>query len=653
MAACTNLTEPVTRTPATHSITRVSRLAQILAPIPLLALMAWWLTAMALNSSPTLDEVPHIGAGVSYLQKQDLRLNGEHPPLAKVLAAIPLVATGVRADYRSTAWTASQRFFPAYLAQWVFGEWVLGHWNNRMRTTVLARLPMILLTLTLAVVIYSSAVRIFGLASGILCLTLVATTPLYLTFGPLVLTDIPAALFTTVALLAFAAAATRPTPAHIAVFGVALASALLVKFSAALILIAIPVALRYTRAHPVPGFNTETSGQVFWRGLAVASAIVYATYFVLSWNQPFDVQHRIGTGPVAEAIGRALMPPWLYLRGVAMVLFTSSRPAYLFGEVLPNGVPVYFPTLLLLKSTPGFLGILALAAVLGLQRLRTHRWTTIVPPEHRLLWRTLWISAVMFSAACLASGLNIGFRHFSIPLTLLILLLAPTPALLAAVSRRAPNAGKLLTTAAVVLAGSSLASVALAYPNFLPYTNMLTFGKPPYYLIGDSNLDWNQALPQLAAYADQHRIPELLVDNYGLSDPSADIPNARVWDCQAPSPSDAGRFAAVSANSFLESHNCRWLLPYIQQSIGGGSMYVLKLPSPLPPAGSPGGPPSPEQRRLIFGLLFDMRTLTINLTHHPEQLPTAFAELEKRFVPESIARRLYPPDEPVHWPWDN
>ena len=65
----------------------------------LLMLMAILAGGAALRESITVDEVAHIGAGVSYLQKLDLRLNQEHPPLAKVLAAVPLVLRGVRADY--------------------------------------------------------------------------------------------------------------------------------------------------------------------------------------------------------------------------------------------------------------------------------------------------------------------------------------------------------------------------------------------------------------------------------------------------------------------------------------------------------------------------------------------------------------------------
>ena len=76
----------------------------------LLVFMAVLAGGAALRESATIDEVAHIGAGVSYLQKLDLRFNEEHPPLAKIAAALPLVATGTRADYTSISWTASNDF---------------------------------------------------------------------------------------------------------------------------------------------------------------------------------------------------------------------------------------------------------------------------------------------------------------------------------------------------------------------------------------------------------------------------------------------------------------------------------------------------------------------------------------------------------------
>ena len=65
----------------------------------LLLLMAVMVGGSIRHESVTVDEVAHIGAGVSYLQKLDLRMNQEHPALPKILAALPLVIRGVRADY--------------------------------------------------------------------------------------------------------------------------------------------------------------------------------------------------------------------------------------------------------------------------------------------------------------------------------------------------------------------------------------------------------------------------------------------------------------------------------------------------------------------------------------------------------------------------
>src|SRR5260370_32139550 len=144
----------------------------------------------ALRESVTIDEVSHIGAGVSYLQKLDLRMNEEHPPLPKVLAALPLVLRGTHADYSHISWTISEKFFPAFMGQWVFGEWLLTKWNDPLTTLAWARLPMLLLTLVLGWVVYEYARRLGGNWGGLLGLSIYVSTPGFLAFGPLVPTDI-------------------------------------------------------------------------------------------------------------------------------------------------------------------------------------------------------------------------------------------------------------------------------------------------------------------------------------------------------------------------------------------------------------------------------------------------------------------------------
>src|SRR4051812_11720106 len=49
----------------------------------------------ARSTSATFDENSHLPAGYTYLRWHDYRLNPEHPPLVKKLAAIPLLWTEV------------------------------------------------------------------------------------------------------------------------------------------------------------------------------------------------------------------------------------------------------------------------------------------------------------------------------------------------------------------------------------------------------------------------------------------------------------------------------------------------------------------------------------------------------------------------------
>src|SRR5207344_2051677 len=136
----------------------------------LLIFMAILAGGAALRESITIDETAHIEAGVSYLQRFDLRLNDEHPPLPKMVASLPLVVRGVHADYSHISWTISEKFFPAYLGQWVFGEYLLTKWNDPKATLAWARAPMLLLTLMLGWIGYIYACHLGGNWAGLLCL---------------------------------------------------------------------------------------------------------------------------------------------------------------------------------------------------------------------------------------------------------------------------------------------------------------------------------------------------------------------------------------------------------------------------------------------------------------------------------------------------
>ena len=93
------------------------------------------------EDSVTMDEVAHLPAGFSYLTQKDMRLNPEHPPLIKDLAAIPLLfIEGINFPSELPAWQQDIN------GQWDFGYYFLYQSQNPVDKMIFgARIPMVLI----------------------------------------------------------------------------------------------------------------------------------------------------------------------------------------------------------------------------------------------------------------------------------------------------------------------------------------------------------------------------------------------------------------------------------------------------------------------------------------------------------------------------
>lgn len=619
-----------------------------LLPALLLLLMAVLAGGAALRESITDDEVAHIGAGVSYLQKLDLRMNPEHPPLAKVLAAVPLVLRGVRADYSDMSWTFSNSMFGNMLGEWAWGNSLALRWNDPYSTVLWARVPMVLLTLVLGGCVFWCASRLGNAWGGLLCLAAFVTTPTFLVFGPLVLTDIAVTLFSLLTLWSFASMWRARSRRTLVPFGLFFAAALLSKFSAGLLLfgfLAFRLSLRFAPLSQMPTNPAELRswrrlrGRYLWKGILLAAVTVYAVYFVLSWNQPTDTLQFLGHGTASLVFRRILMPPWIYLRGLFFFAVISSRPTFILGHSYSHGVWFYFPILFLLKSTLAFLLMLLLAIPLAVVSRHERKGTPLIAKDLEFHWRAVWIFLLVFVAACLLSRMDISIRHFTVPIALLILLLAPLPRALALLKENGWPVARLAMGAYVVLALASLVTVIRAYPYYFPFLNSLSFGRPAYALVNDSNLDWNQTLPDVHGFVQERGLSHVLLDEYGFIEPDVYVPQAQFWNCQLPSPSDAGQWAFVSASMIEDGHNCLWLLNFPHEALAGGSMYAFQLPSVLPPLGDPDGPP-PESAQRNFGGMpgSDSRLIFLNCVRDPKQLQPTMDNMRAQYEAERAKR---------------
>jgi hypothetical protein len=634
---------------------RTRRIFSTLLAGLLLMLMAGLAGGAALRESVTVDEVAHIGAGVSYLQKLDLRMNPEHPPLPKVLAAIPLVLLGVRADYSHISWRLSEKLFSEFTGEWVFGEWLLEKWNDPKTVLAWARLPMLLLTLALGWAVFVYARRLGGAWGGLLCLSVYVSTPAFLSFGPLVHTDLAVTLFSLLTLWTFAEVWQEPNRKNALLFGLSFAGALLSKFTAGVLFfafVAFALSLRW-RAVSGPGNKVELPEwrRARWwatlKGILWAAAVVYAFYCIFSWHQPTNALYRIGDGPMALLLRRLLMPPLLYLRGVFWVLIASRRPTFLLGHAYPHGVWFYFPIVFALKSSLGYLCLLLVAGTAGIGRkVRGETNVSVIPAQLAVHWRVLWVSLLVFTGVCLLSPLDISIRHFSVPMVLLILLLAPLPRMVGELRGRTPLGATLGAVAIAALAVSCLFTAVRAYPYYFPYINSLGWGRPAYALVNDSNVDWNQSLPEVQRFAQQHRLERIGLDEYGFSDPTVFVPQAQRWNCQKPVPEDEGQWVTLSASNILDGQNCGWLMQYPHEALAGGSMYAVRLPAPIPETGSAGGPPQPSAYREFGGAPIDIRGYYTHVYQHPDDIPRAVEWMQAIFMNKSAGPPPKPPWEP-------
>jgi hypothetical protein len=227
---------------------------------------------------------------------------------------------------------------------------------------------------------------------------------------------------------------------------------------------------------------------------------------------------RLRAALAAAAIGGALIPlvVWAaygfhpaglarYAGNVRFQLDHDRRGhlTYLLGEVSRRGWPHYFAVALAVKSTLGFLVGLAVAVVATARR-------TGDGAAVRAHW---WVPALAVLGALSAGGIQIGERYL-LPVHAFGVLLAASvaPALLA------HGPGRVLL--ATVLGLHVGAAVRAAPRGYLAYFNPLAGGPDGgHRVLLDSNLDWGQDLPRLAAWMRREGVTDVALGYVGADDP--------------------------------------------------------------------------------------------------------------------------------------
>ena len=129
------------------------------------------------NDSAIFDEVAHISAGYTSLAQKDGRLNPEHPPLLKDLAALPLMFLNLKENITEQPfWTIES----VNDRQWAASNYLLYETgNNADKILFWSRLPMILLTILFGWILFLWVKKRYGVKTGLLTLFFFAVSPTF------------------------------------------------------------------------------------------------------------------------------------------------------------------------------------------------------------------------------------------------------------------------------------------------------------------------------------------------------------------------------------------------------------------------------------------------------------------------------------------
>ena len=488
----------------------------------------------SMGDSATNDEVAHIPAGYSYLVARDFRLNQEHPPLIKDLAAFPLLFLNLQFPFYHQGWT-----------EYAFGQWVLGEeflynsGNNPDQILFWARLPMILVFLALGLFLFYWAKRLVGLWPAFLVLVLYLFSPTFLAHGRLVTTDVGATFGFAASIFFFLRFLEKPSWKNALFAGMALGVALLTKFSTVLLL---PFLVFLAVAYIFLYYDKNTLFLYAKRGLGVllmAGVLVGVVYQFHIAQYPFEKAADDTKAVLSDALQLpkeevafslpehpVLRPYGHYALGF---LRTTRRvgnitPEFFLGNLESSGWWYYFPVLYMVKVPLAFhiLTILALAAAFfaaakkntDLSFAGIKKWTQ----KHFQIFAIASFVA-LYAALTVVISINIGVRHLLPIFPFLYLLVAlGIKKWIQQEKHKTRQKGKIGIV--LVLLVWYVFSSTSAFPDFLSYYNEVVGGSANGYRVAlSSNYDWGQDVKRLAEWVEQNNIQTIYVDLFGKGNP--------------------------------------------------------------------------------------------------------------------------------------
>jgi len=568
-------------------------------PVLLLSLaLCIQVLASVCTTSPTFDEPYHIVRSYVYLKTGDSALvaRGGHPPLANMLSVIPLL---LRSDIvlpaHQPGWPDAGSFKDLFrVADQFF--WRLG--NDAQSIIFWARLPVMLLSALLALLVFFWAKQLHGPLGGLLALLLFVFDPNILAHSSVVTTDLGATFFIFASIYCLWRFCQRPSRGRLILGGVLFGLAQATKFTA-LFLLPIFFMLLLIWVFGTTGalLPFALAGQSRLQRVYVVLAlwfVIFVIGFVVLWGVygfearpllPREDSHPLldrfipGNNPIVKRVVYALVenvpiPAHAYFSDLAWLrrYTRAGHPTFLMGRYAVTGWWFYFPIAFVIKTPIPLLILLLVAACLSLR----HRED--LKREYFLL-----VPMVVFFLASMFSPIDIGYRNILPVLPLAFVYVSKVSALFEAKAVRGRVAQWARLALGLLCAWYVISTVALS-PHYLAYFNELVGGPGNgYKYLVDSNLDWGQDLKNLKKYMDRAGIPQIYLNYFGTADVAYYGIDFLPMPDRPPAPDAPPAYYAISATSLQGVYargnaSAHWLAQYEPVDRIGYSIFVYRLP---------------------------------------------------------------------------
>ena len=565
------------------------------------------------DDSFIVDEIPHVGAGYSYITKNDFRLNPEHPPLAKDVAGLALSFLTIDQSVFSTQyWTTDIN------GQWNFGRTLIYNPTNDVDVvTRIAKATMLLFFVLSAVLIFWWTKEKYGEKSAFVATLLFSFSPTVMTHSRFVTTDMPALFGVLLGTYFFIKYLQKPSPKMFWLAILAFGIAQLTKFSVVLL---APLFILMVIAWCISNsYSFRKSAVLFIHSLILMAMgiilVVWPVYALHTINYPPEKQksdtefhlgsygNRLFADPVVWASDKPVIRPLAYYAtGILMVnqRAIGGNTTFFLGEVRNYAWKHYFPVVYGIKEPLAF-WLLTIIVLLYLaiktkfpnpvdKRLRKsfihslQNWVKTYFVEFSML---LWLAIYWYLS--IKANLNIGVRHLLPTYGFVFILLAGQ---LVNIAKKITK--KMLTTYYLLLTtllGFYIYDTVRVHPYYLTYFNQLAGGPAGGHRYAvDSNLDWGQDLKRLAMWVEENNINKIHLDYFGWANQSYYLKDKFVWigagryknerDFLAENPD--GGYIAVSASFYMGSrgdpiNNYIWLDAYEPVAKIGNSIWIWEI----------------------------------------------------------------------------